>query len=166
MDWSDLKADQSLQMLRASLPAGGRALTIYEEVHLQKKLANRTVRHRFLQRRWQLLPRGAAPIIVASGEETAGRGKSGGWRWGGPAGGMFVAALGGGDERGERRREQLPSACQILNPRGIGPQAVMAGAVKSRYALQCITGFRRSRSCARNSMRPTPSSRAQICAWC
>jgi hypothetical protein len=48
-------------------------LTIYEEVHPQKKLANRTVQHRFLQRRGQLLPRGAAPIIGASGEETAGR---------------------------------------------------------------------------------------------
>ncbi len=65
IDWSDLKADQSLHLLRASLPVGGRALTLYEEVHPQKKLANRTVQHRFLQRLSQLLPRGAAPIIVA-----------------------------------------------------------------------------------------------------
>lgn len=65
IDWSDLKADQSLHLLRASLPVGGRALTLYEEVHPQKKLANRTVQHRFLQRLSQLLPAGAAPIIVA-----------------------------------------------------------------------------------------------------
>lgn len=33
IDWSDLKADQSLHLLRASLPVGGRSLTLYEEVH-------------------------------------------------------------------------------------------------------------------------------------
>jgi len=46
-------------------------------------------------------------------------------------GGMLVAALGGGNERGERRGEQLPSACQVLDPCGIGQEAVMADAVKS-----------------------------------
>jgi hypothetical protein len=29
VDWLDLKADQSLHLLRASLPVGGRALTLY-----------------------------------------------------------------------------------------------------------------------------------------
>jgi len=33
IDWSDLKADQSLHLLRASLPVGGRSLTLHEEVH-------------------------------------------------------------------------------------------------------------------------------------
>jgi len=49
IDWSDLKADQSLHLLRASLPVGGRSLTLYEEVHKQKDLGNRKVQHRFLQ---------------------------------------------------------------------------------------------------------------------
>jgi hypothetical protein len=65
IDWSDLKADQSLHLLRASLPVGGRALTLYEEVHPQKKLGNRSVQHRFLQRLKELLPAGMKPIIVA-----------------------------------------------------------------------------------------------------
>lgn len=65
IDWSDLKADQSLHLLRASLPVGGRALTLYEEVHRQKKLNNATVHRRFLQRLAQLLPAHVAPIIVA-----------------------------------------------------------------------------------------------------
>jgi hypothetical protein len=65
IDWSDLKADQSLHLLRASLPVGGRALTLYEEVHPQTKLGNRAVQHRFLQRLGELLPVGSAPIIVA-----------------------------------------------------------------------------------------------------
>jgi hypothetical protein len=65
IDWSDLKADQSLHLLRASVPVGGRSLTLYEEVHPQGKLGNRQVQHRFLQRVAQLLPASAEPIIVA-----------------------------------------------------------------------------------------------------
>lgn len=65
VDWSDLKADQSLHLLRASLPVGGRALTLYEEVHPQAKLNSRTVQIRFLRRLAALLPAGAAPIIIA-----------------------------------------------------------------------------------------------------
>jgi hypothetical protein len=65
IDWSDLKADQSLHLLRASLPVGGRSLTLYEEVHPQKKLGNRAVQQRFLHRLAQLLPAHAAPIVVA-----------------------------------------------------------------------------------------------------
>jgi len=60
-----LKADQSLHLLRASVPVGGRSLTLYEEVHRQGKLGNRQVQHRFLQRLAQLLPASAEPIIVA-----------------------------------------------------------------------------------------------------
>jgi hypothetical protein len=65
IDWSDLKADQSLHLLRASLPVGGRALTLYEEVHKQRKLNNRRIQIRFLERLAALLPSGSAPVIVA-----------------------------------------------------------------------------------------------------
>jgi hypothetical protein len=65
IDWSDLKADQSLHLLRASLPVGGRSLTLYEEVHPQRSLGGRQVQHRFLQRLAELMPATAAPIIVA-----------------------------------------------------------------------------------------------------
>jgi hypothetical protein len=65
IDWSDLKEDQSLHLLRASLPVGGRRLTLYEEVHTQRKLGNAQVQHRFLQRLKALLPATAQPIIVA-----------------------------------------------------------------------------------------------------
>jgi len=65
IDWSDLKADQSLHLLRASLPVGGRSLTLYEEVHPQKQLGNRVVQQRFLGRLAQLLPASVAPIIIA-----------------------------------------------------------------------------------------------------
>jgi hypothetical protein len=49
VDWSDLKADRSLHLLRASFPVGGHGLTLYKEVHPQKKLGNRAVQQHFLQ---------------------------------------------------------------------------------------------------------------------
>ncbi len=65
IDWSDLKEDQSLHLLRASRPVGGRSLTLYEEVHTKRKLGNRQVQHRFLPRLEALLPEMSEPIIVA-----------------------------------------------------------------------------------------------------
>jgi RNase P protein component len=65
IDWSDLKEDQSLHLLRASLPVGGRSLTLYEKVHTQRNLGNRQVQHWFLHQLKALLPATAQPIIVA-----------------------------------------------------------------------------------------------------
>ncbi|MGB5831102.1 MAG: hypothetical protein WBG92_03825 [Thiohalocapsa sp.] len=65
IDWSDLKADQSLHLLRASLALGGRSLTLYEEVHGQRLLGNRGVMTRFLRTLATLLPVHAAPITIA-----------------------------------------------------------------------------------------------------
>jgi hypothetical protein len=48
IDWSPLCADQSFQLLRATIPVGGRSLTLYEEIHPRSKLGNRKVQHRFL----------------------------------------------------------------------------------------------------------------------
>ena len=65
IDWSDLKADQSLHLLRASLPVGGRSRTLYEEVHPRKQLGKRVVQQRFLARLASLLPASVAPILIA-----------------------------------------------------------------------------------------------------
>jgi len=48
VDWSPLTDDQSQQLLRASLPVGGRTITLYEEVHPGSKLGNRLIQHQFL----------------------------------------------------------------------------------------------------------------------
>lgn len=65
IDWSDFSVDRQQQLLRASLPVGGRSLTVYEELHPYEKLANRRVQHRFLDRLATLLPMGCTPIIIA-----------------------------------------------------------------------------------------------------
>jgi len=44
---------------------GGRALTLYEEVHAQSKLGNRRTQHRFLDQLARMIPESCCPIIVA-----------------------------------------------------------------------------------------------------
>jgi len=65
VDWSDLSADRHYHVLRASLPVGGRALTLYDEVHPHKKLGNPTVQKQFLKTLKTLLPETCRPIIVS-----------------------------------------------------------------------------------------------------
>ncbi|MGH8370286.1 MAG: IS4 family transposase, partial [Gammaproteobacteria bacterium] len=43
VDWSDFSVDRQQQLLRASLPVGGRGVTLYEELHSYQKLGNRQV---------------------------------------------------------------------------------------------------------------------------
>lgn len=64
VDWSDLSANRRFHLLRASIPVGGRAVTLYEEVHPQKKLGNVKIETRFLHRLKALLPDACCPIIV------------------------------------------------------------------------------------------------------
>lgn len=64
VDWSNLSHDRRWQLLRASIPVGGRALTLYEEVHPLSKLGNRAVHKRFLAKLESVLPNRCVPIIV------------------------------------------------------------------------------------------------------
>ena len=64
IDWSDLTNERDFHLLRASIPVGGRALTLYEEVHQQKDNGSPKVQTRFLQSLQQLLPKGCCPIVI------------------------------------------------------------------------------------------------------
>lgn len=64
VDWSDLTADRRWQLLHAALPVGGRALTLYEEVHPLKRLTNPQVHRAFLRTLHRLVPPGITPIVV------------------------------------------------------------------------------------------------------
>lgn len=64
IDWSDLSADRRWQLLRAAVPMGGRTLTLYEEVHPLRRLANPRVHRAFLRQLKALLPQGAVPILL------------------------------------------------------------------------------------------------------
>ena len=65
IDWSDFSVTRQQQLLRASVPVGGRAMTLYEELHPYDRLGNRAIQHRFLDRLHALLPADCIPIIIA-----------------------------------------------------------------------------------------------------
>ncbi len=64
IDWSDLSANRDFHLLRASVPADGRALTIHEESHPQRYSGHPRVQKRFLKTLKTLLPPHCTPIIV------------------------------------------------------------------------------------------------------
>ena len=63
IDWSELPS--GYQLLRAAVPADGRSLVLYEEVHPRRLLGNRKVQHAFLDTLKALLPLDCQPIICA-----------------------------------------------------------------------------------------------------
>jgi hypothetical protein len=64
VDWSSLSGDMQWHWLRASVVVEGRSVTLYEEVHARRNLANRGVHRRFVERLAQLLPPSDRPPIV------------------------------------------------------------------------------------------------------
>ncbi|SCZ63779.1 IS4 family transposase [Thiohalomonas denitrificans] len=64
VDWSPLSPDERFHLLRASVPVGGRALAIYEEVHERNCLGSRSVQTEFLATLASLLPPHCEPILV------------------------------------------------------------------------------------------------------
>ncbi len=64
VDWSDLRADGSLHLLRAAAVVKGRAFTVYEEVHPQNRLGSPRVHANFMRKLRQILPAGCAPVIL------------------------------------------------------------------------------------------------------
>jgi hypothetical protein len=64
VDWSDLRPDRSLQLLRASLVLQGRALTLYEEVHPISRAASLQVHLSFLKSLKSIMPSDCHPIFI------------------------------------------------------------------------------------------------------
>lgn len=64
VDWSDLSKDQRWHWLRASVVVQGRSITLYEQVHPQRKLGNPRVHREFLRQLAQILPAGCRPIVM------------------------------------------------------------------------------------------------------
>ncbi len=62
VDWTKVCA--GFHALVAAVPIGGRALTIYEEVHREACLGNHRVQARFLRALRDILPPGCQPVIV------------------------------------------------------------------------------------------------------
>jgi len=63
IDWSSVP-NTSHHLLRAGIVAEGRTLTLYEEVHPEKKLNNKDVHNKFLNKLKKLLPEKCRAIII------------------------------------------------------------------------------------------------------
>lgn len=63
VDWTKMP-HKNFHVIRASLVADGRAITLYEEIHDEKKLGSPKVHKKFLQELKRILPQTCNPIIV------------------------------------------------------------------------------------------------------
>lgn len=64
VDWSDVELGHGYLMLKAAVPVGGRAISIYEEVHPLKRYNNPKTHRRFLERLATVVPAHCVPIII------------------------------------------------------------------------------------------------------
>jgi len=64
VDWSELRADGSMQLLRAAVIVKERAVTVYEEVHPQKHLGSATIHRAFMRNLKSVLPPNCQPVII------------------------------------------------------------------------------------------------------
>lgn len=64
VDWSELRDDGSMHLLRAAVAVKGRAFTIYDEVHPQNLQGNRQVHLDFMMSLKAIVPAGCEPIII------------------------------------------------------------------------------------------------------
>lgn len=64
VDWSELRDDGSMHLLRAAVAVKGRAFTIYDEVHPQEMQGSPKVHLTFMKRLKTIVPIGCEPVIV------------------------------------------------------------------------------------------------------
>jgi hypothetical protein len=64
VDWSDLERDGRWALLRASVPIGGRALTVFEKVFARERMGQPKAQREFLQALARVVPPKVKPIIV------------------------------------------------------------------------------------------------------
>lgn len=64
VDWSDVRPGERYVMLKAAIPIGGRAVTLYEEVHPLKYYGSPITHRAFLRRLKAVVPAGCRPILI------------------------------------------------------------------------------------------------------
>ena len=64
-DWSPIPGNEIFQLLRMTIPMGGRSLTLFEACFKEKKLNNTQVHDTFLDELEDILPDGCQPIILS-----------------------------------------------------------------------------------------------------
>lgn len=65
VDWSPINGNEIFQLLRASIPMGGRALTLYEKVYPESELNTEAAHQHLLDVLEQCLPTDCQPVILS-----------------------------------------------------------------------------------------------------
>lgn len=65
VDWSPINGQEIFQVLRASIPMGGRSLTLYEKTYPESELNDPYAHQDLLDKLEQCLPAGCKPIILS-----------------------------------------------------------------------------------------------------
>lgn len=102
-DWSPIPGKEIFQLLRITIPMGGRSLTIYEECFGEKKLNNTQVHNHFLDELEKIVPDGCQPIILSDAIFKTPWFKSSeakGWYWVGRVRGNVQLSLDGHSFKG------------------------------------------------------------------
>ena len=91
VDWSDVKIGHHDLMQKAAVPVGGRAVTLYEEVHPLKRYNNPKTHRKFLERLYTVVPASCCPIVIT---DAGYRGPPDSRRWKGSTGmGLALCAM-------------------------------------------------------------------------
>ena len=64
VDWADCELDREMLILRAAVPAAGRAVTVYEEVHPLSRYNSPKTHRAFLNALHHIVPAHLTPVIV------------------------------------------------------------------------------------------------------
>jgi len=64
VDWSDVEIGHEYLMLKAAVAVGGRAVSIYEEVHPLKRYNNPKTHRKFLERLYTVVPPSCCPVVI------------------------------------------------------------------------------------------------------
>lgn len=64
VDWSDFEPGRNWAMLKAAVPVGGRAITVYEQVFAFKRYNSPGAHREFLQALHRVVPATSRPIVV------------------------------------------------------------------------------------------------------
>ena len=65
VDWSPIEGNNLFQVIRASIPMGGRALPVYEKVYNESELNTNKAHQTFLDELERCLPENCQPIIIS-----------------------------------------------------------------------------------------------------
>lgn len=163
VDWSDVDLDHRHLMLKAAVPVGGRAMTIYEEVHPLKRYNSPKTHRKFLERLHAVVPPNCRPIVIT---DAGFRGpwfeavSALGWDWIGRVRNRVSYRM-EGTSSWKSLHSLYPQATST--PRGLG-QGWLSSTRPYACQLYLHQGFKRGPGRPRKALRVIPNQQRKRCS--